>query len=87
MGRRRGDGLAWSAGRLGDCAGSRVLTDAVYEDKDGNPRALLICAHRKVADLFQPDGWEGGYPGDVWQLRRLGYHGRRTVRFEGIPQP
>lgn len=55
--------------------------------KDSNPRALLAYARRKVDDLVQPGGWEAEYPRDVWQLHRLGFPGRRTLRFDGIAQP
>lgn len=54
--------------------------------KDCNPRALLIYARRRVEDLLQSGGWEGEYPRSIWQLHRLGYDGRRTLRFDGIEQ-
>jgi len=54
--------------------------------KDSNPRALLAYARRKVEDLADSGGWAGEYPRDVWQLRRLGFTGNPTLRFDGIPQ-
>ena len=50
-------------------------------------RAFLAYAARKIADLVEEDGWAAEYPRDVWQLRRLGFPGGRTVRFTGIAQP
>jgi integrase len=55
--------------------------------KDSNPRALLAYARRKVEDLLAPGGWEAEYPREVWRLHRLGFPGRRTLRFDGIAQP
>jgi integrase len=54
--------------------------------KDGNPRAFLIYARRKLEDLADADGWEGEFPRNFWQLRRLGYDGNQTLSFTGIPQ-
>lgn len=55
--------------------------------KDSNPRALLLYARRKIEDLAEADGWEGEYPRDVWQLRRLGFEGNQTLTFEPIAAP
>jgi integrase len=55
--------------------------------KDCNPRALLVYMRRRVGDLAQSGGWEGEFPRDVWQLRRLGFEGNATLRFGPIPQP
>jgi integrase len=55
--------------------------------KDSNPRALLAYARRKVEDLLEPGGWEAEFDRPVWQLHRLGFPGRRTLRFDAIPQP
>jgi len=49
--------------------------------------AFLIYARRKVEDLADADGWEAEFPRDIWQLRRLGYHGNQTLTFTAIPQP
>lgn len=54
---------------------------------DSNPRALLAYARRRVKDLTYANGWEGEYDRDVWQLRRLGFAGNQTLRFDAIPQP
>lgn len=55
--------------------------------KDSNPRALLLYARRRIEDLAQPGGWEGEYDRDIWQLRRLGFDGNTTLKFDTIPQP
>lgn len=55
--------------------------------KDSNPRALLLYARRRIEDLALAQGWEGEYGRDVWQLRRLGFEGNATLRFDAIPQP
>jgi integrase len=55
--------------------------------KDCNPRALLAYARRKVEDLADSGGWDAEYPRGVWQLRRLGFDGNQSLRFDGIPQP
>lgn len=55
--------------------------------KDSNPRALLLYARRRIEDLAQAGGWEGEYGRDVWQLRRLGFEGNTTLKFDPIPQP
>ncbi|MDQ2852199.1 MAG: site-specific integrase, partial [Actinomycetota bacterium] len=54
--------------------------------KDSNPRALLIYAWRKVADLADAEGWEAEFPRDVWQLRRLGFPGNQALNFAAIAQ-
>lgn len=54
--------------------------------KDSNPRALLIYARRKVADLADAGGWDAEYPRDIWHLRRLGFDGNQTLNFEPIAQ-
>jgi hypothetical protein len=54
---------------------------------DSRSRGFLGYAYRKVADLAEAGGWEAEYPRDVWHLRRLGFDGERTLRFDGIPQP
>jgi integrase len=59
---------------------------AQQEFKDAMSRAFLTYAVRKVADLVEEDGWAAEYPREVWQLRRLGFPGGRTVRFTGIAQ-
>lgn len=55
--------------------------------RDSNPRALLLYARRQVEDLTRPGGWEDEYDHDVWHLRRLGFDGNPTLRFDQIPQP
>jgi integrase len=40
-----------------------------------------------VADLAEAGGWEAEYLRDVWQMRRLGFAGDRTLRFDPIEQP
>jgi integrase len=57
------------------------------ELQDTTSRAFLTYAVRKIADLIEADGWAAEYPRAVWQLRRLGFPGGRTVRFTGIAQP
>ena len=54
---------------------------------DPHAQRLLGYAYRAIADLAEPGGWEAEYPRDVWRMRRLGYDGDRTLRFDGIPQP
>ena len=54
---------------------------------DSNPRALLLYARRQVEDLTRLGGWEDEYDHDIWQLRRLGFDGNPTLRFDQIPQP
>ena len=44
--------------------------------------ALLVTRYRQVADLAEAGGWEAEYPRDVWQMRRLGFDGDRTLRFD-----
>jgi integrase len=60
---------------------------ARQEFKDSMSRAFLTYAARKIMDLIEEDGWAAEYPRDVWQLRRLGFSGGRTVRFTGVAQP
>jgi len=55
--------------------------------KDSSPRSLLTYARRKVEDLADANGWEGEYPRDVWQMRRLGFDGNQTLQFVAVPQP
>lgn len=54
---------------------------------DSNPRALLVYARCRVEDLAHADGWDGEYTRDVWKLRRLGFDGNHTLRFDTISQP
>jgi integrase len=54
---------------------------------DSRTRSLLSYAYRTVADLAEAGGWEAEYPRDVWRMRRLGFEGGRTLRFDAIPQP
>jgi len=55
--------------------------------KDSLARGFLGYAYRAVADLAEAGGWEAEYPRDVWHMRRLGFHGDRRLRFDGIGQP
>jgi len=55
--------------------------------RDSNPRALLLYARRRVEDLTRRGGWEDEYAHDIWHLRRLGFEGNPTLRFDQIPQP
>ena len=48
---------------------------------DTRSRALLLYAHRAVADLAESGGWETEYLRDVWQMHRLGFDGRRRLQF------
>jgi integrase len=52
-----------------------------------NARAFALYGRRCVEDLRDGDGWDAEYPRDIWQLRRLGFAGNLTLRFDGIPQP
>lgn len=54
---------------------------------DTRSRSFLGYAYRTVADLAEAGGWEAEYRRDVWQLRRLGFDGDRTLRFDRIGQP
>ncbi len=55
---------------------------------DCNSRALLAYARRKVEDLADAGGgWDGEYPLDRWQLRRLGFAGNQSMSFDGITAP
>jgi integrase len=53
---------------------------------DSRSLGFLSYACRTVADLAEAGGWEAEYPRDVWQMRRLGFEGSRTLRFDAIPQ-
>lgn len=55
--------------------------------KNSNPRAVLVYARRRVEDLTRVGGWEDEYGHDVWHLRRLGFAGNSTLRFDRIGQP
>ena len=61
------------------------IADGVVNDT--RSRALLLYARRAVADLAEAGGWEAEYPRDVWRMHRLGFDGRRSLRFGGIDQP
>ena len=52
-----------------------------------NAAALIVFMRRAVSDLAEADGWEAEYPRDRWQLRRLGFPGNLTARFDAITQP
>ena len=52
-----------------------------------NARALALFARRRLEDLRDGDGWDAEYPRDLWQLRRVGFDGNLTLRFDAIPQP
>lgn len=54
---------------------------------DTRSRGFLSYASRVIADLAEAGGWDAEYPREVWRMRRLGYDGDRTLRFDGIPQP
>src|SRR6478752_4644888 len=50
--------------------------------------ALWLSAERYLGDLLEPAGWDGEYPKDQWELRRLGFNTiSRRLRFTGIPKP
>ena len=53
----------------------------------GNPAALLAWSRRQVTDLAEGTGWDAEYSRDTWQMHRLGFGGRCTLSFAGIPQP
>ncbi|MFY1634801.1 tyrosine-type recombinase/integrase [Solwaraspora sp. WMMB335] len=55
--------------------------------RDSRSLGFLSYAYRVVADLAEAGGWEAEYPRDVWQMRRLGFEGDRTLRFGPIEQP
>jgi integrase len=55
--------------------------------RDSRTRGFLSYAYRTVADLAEAGGWEAEYPRDVWHMRRIGFEGGRTLRFDAIPQP
>jgi integrase len=52
-----------------------------------DPAASSTTPTARSLDLAEADGWEAEYPRDVWRMHRLGYDGRRTLRFTGIRQP
>lgn len=62
-----------------------MIADGTVNDSLG--RALLLYARRAVADLAETGGWEAEYPRDVWRMHRLGFDGRRALRFDRIAQP
>jgi len=62
-----------------------TIADGMVNDSLG--RALLLYAHRAVADLAETGGWEAEYPRDVWRMHRLGFDGHRTLQFDRITQP
>ena len=51
---------------------------------DTRSRALLLYAHRAVADLAESGGWEAEYLRDVWRMHRLGFDGHHTLQFDRI---
>ena len=51
-----------------------------------NPRGLLVYGRRQVEDLTRIGGWDDEYDHDVWHLRRLGFAGNPTLRFDSISQ-
>ncbi len=53
----------------------------------GNPAALLAWSRRQITDLAEGTGWGTEYSRDTWQMHRLGFDGRCTLSFAGIPQP
>lgn len=55
--------------------------------RDSRTRGFLSYAYRAVADLAEAGGWEAEYPRDIWQMRRLGFEGGRSLRFDVISQP
>ena len=67
-------------------------TEQEWREQFGKPPtaaagALLVFARRQVADLAEGTGWDAEYGRDTWQAHRLGYDGRTTLDFSGIPQP
>ena len=52
-----------------------------------NAAAVVAWARRQITDLAEGDGWDAEYGRDTWRLHRLGFDGRHTVSFAGIPQP
>lgn len=62
--------------------------EAMGSKKRSRVEALFTYAARYLGDLVDPPGWDGEYPRDVWQMRRLGYpHAHRVIRFDRIRQP
>ncbi len=76
-----------TATSLLDCSEATWRSQISQGTKDGDRRALLLYGRRKVEDLVDDDGWEGEFPRDVWQLRRLGYDGNQTLDFTAVSQP
>jgi integrase len=68
-----------------DAAGWRNRGRAAF--KDSMSRGLLTYAYQAVEDLAEAGGWEAEYCRDVWQMHRLGFDGKRKLRFDRIPQP
>ena len=62
------------------------LRERIYPSMP-NARAFALFARRCLQDLRDGDGWDGEYPRDLWQLRRVGFEGNPTLRFDVIPQP
>ncbi|WP_327101540.1 site-specific integrase [Nocardia vinacea] len=58
-----------------------------YWPRDTRSIGFLNYARRVVEDLAEPTGWETEYPRDAWRMHRLGFDGRRVLRFNGIAQP
>ena len=76
-----------TATSLLDCSEATWRSQVSQGTKDGDRRALLLYARRKIEDLVDADGWEGEFPRDIWQLRRLGYDGNQTLDFTAVSQP
>jgi integrase len=55
--------------------------------RDSRTRGFLSYAYRAVADLVEAGGGEAEYAREAWQMRRLGFEGGRSLRFDVIPQP
>lgn len=62
-------------------------TEHAWRASTGRPAPFLVYARRRVEDLAHGGGWEDEYDRDVWQLRRVGFEGNQTLRFDTIPQP
>jgi integrase len=76
-----------TATSLLDCSEATWRSQISQGTKDQDRRALLLYARRKIEDLVDADGWEGEFPRNVWQLRRLGYDGNQTLDFTAVSQP
>ena len=62
--------------------------DDPYRSNTTQWRAWLGFAVEQLTDLVEGSGWEIEYPGDVWEMRRLGLHGRqRRLDFTEVVQP